>query len=141
MQPGDTEDIFVSKTLYFAHGVGELNKWVNGLRKISIMVKVHRSLSVRLSVFYPIQFYSILWHSKQMTCSFPTLCMYIYLCIQQKFQSMNMVSCRRKESGISDISNLLESDEHAEKISDTIDSGSSATDKSSDTDFGNQEDI
>lgn len=52
-----------------------------------------------------------------------------------------MVSSRWKESGISDISNLLESDEHAEKISDTIDSGSSATDESSDTDYGDQEDV
>jgi len=52
-----------------------------------------------------------------------------------------MVLCRQKESGFSGISNLLESDECAEKISDTIDSGSSATDESSDTDFGDQEDV
>ena len=96
MQPGDSEDIFVSKTLHFAQGVGVLNKWAKGLRKISITVKVHRSLSARPSVFYPIQFYSILQHSEQMTCSFSTLCMYIYLCIQQIFQSINMVSCRRR---------------------------------------------
>jgi len=51
-----------------------------------------------------------------------------------------VVSCGRKESGISDNSNLLESDECAENISDTIESGSSATDESSDTDFGEQED-
>jgi hypothetical protein len=51
-----------------------------------------------------------------------------------------MVSCRRNESGISDISNLLDSDERAEKISDTTDSGSLATDESSDTDFDDQED-
>jgi hypothetical protein len=52
-----------------------------------------------------------------------------------------MVSCRRKESGISDISNLLDSDEPAEKISDTTDSGSLATDERSDTDFDDQEDV
>jgi hypothetical protein len=52
-----------------------------------------------------------------------------------------MVSCRRKESGISDISNLLASDERAEKISDTTDSGSLATDESSDTDSDDQEDL
>ena len=52
-----------------------------------------------------------------------------------------MISCRWKESGISDISNLLASDERADKISDTTDSGSSATDKSSDTDFYDQEDV
>ena len=51
-----------------------------------------------------------------------------------------MVSCRQKESGI-DISNLLDSDERAEKISDTIDSESLATDESSDTDFDDQEDV
>jgi len=52
-----------------------------------------------------------------------------------------MVSCGWKESAISDISNLLESDECAENISDTIESGSSATDESSDTDFDDQEDV
>jgi hypothetical protein len=52
-----------------------------------------------------------------------------------------MVSCRQKESGISDIPNLLASDKSAEKISDTIDSGSSATDESSYTDFDDQEGV
>jgi len=112
------------------------------------MIKVHRSFSACHSVFYPIQFYSILQHSEQMTCSFSSLCTYIclgkysiLLCIQQKFQSINIVSCRQKESGISDIPNLLASDKCAEKISDTIDSGSSATDGSSYTDFDDQEDV
>jgi hypothetical protein len=52
-----------------------------------------------------------------------------------------MVSCRRKESEISDTSNLLDGDECAENISDTIDSASLTTDESSDTDFDDQEDV
>jgi hypothetical protein len=52
-----------------------------------------------------------------------------------------MVSCRQKESETSEISNLLDSDECAENISDTNDSGSSATDESSDTDFDDQADV
>jgi hypothetical protein len=36
---------------------------------------------------------------------------------------------------------LLDSDESAEKISDTIDSGSLTTDESGDTDFDDQEDV
>ena len=63
MQPGDSEDIFVSKILHFAQGMGVLNKRSKGLRKSLITVKVYRSLSACLSVFYPIQLYSIVFYS------------------------------------------------------------------------------
>jgi hypothetical protein len=52
-----------------------------------------------------------------------------------------MASGSRYREGITDISNLLDSDEYAEKLSDTNDSELLATDDSSDTDFHDQEDI
>jgi hypothetical protein len=52
-----------------------------------------------------------------------------------------MTSCNRKGLGISDISNSLDSDEYAEKLSDTNDSELSATDESSGTEFDDQEDV